>query len=246
MDHYGNRQTRPVSRNEARKYRGVLVRCIAFGLRVQDLCGSCLPGGGVAFRSCFGPCTTFQGHTNHHSTDLLCSLFRYDPSERPGAEGLVTFTLPVDHLFDDGWLADFTAVGQACDPSRELQRGYPDTLAKTSGRQLDGAPFLARSYQSSNLPRQTDPGSNAESEASHVTIVALISQLHGNFGRSNIARVFDHLGNGEPTVGVDVVDDMTGQGELAIFAKDAIPFLDHTFFQCPAHDKDLESGTGFE
>ncbi len=80
----------------------------------------------------------------------------------------VTFALTVEDLLYNNWLTDFSAIGESCHPRGELQRGHANALAKTCGREIDWAPFLARPHQTPDFTRKRDARPRAETKPFNV------------------------------------------------------------------------------
>ena len=137
-------------------------------------------------------------------------------------------------------------VGQDEEGLGELDRGHGHALAEGLRGHVQGGPGLERTQQPLALAGDGQARGMAEAELFEIGMQARRAELEADLGRADVARNAHDHADGQHAVGVRVLDDATGEGELAVFAIERRGRLDHALLERRGHEQGLHGGAGLE
>ncbi len=128
-----------------------------------------------------------------------------------------------------------------------MQRGDGDFLADGDVADRRGMPVVDRAQQSARFAGKLDAGPRSESEVADVLVELVGAELERELDGADIARLGECLGDGdgaEATIALVVVNDLTGDVDLAALAIDHVIGLGNGLIHRRGVGDELEDGTG--
>ena len=136
------------------------------------------------------------------------------------------------------------AVGHGGGGRGELEGGHRDPLPEGDVGFGQGTPVLHPVEDAGALARQVDPRQPAEAEAADGTVEALVAQPQGRLDDPDVARLGDHLGEGQPAVALVVADVDAEKGDAPHLAVEHVVRLDQAGVEGRRRGDDLERRAG--
>ena len=136
-------------------------------------------------------------------------------------------------------------VGDGGDHGDELNRCYGDFLADGDGADGGAAPALGWLKQSAGFAGEFDAGAGAEAEGANVLIEAVVADFEREFDGGDVAGSSQSRGDGDDAhaaIGLVVVDDAAGKGDLAALAVDRVVGRGHVLVERGGVGDELEDG----